>query len=293
MTSRVSHVVNKYGLGRTAATALVALLIAMPFIWMLSLSFKPATEVFSYPPRLLPAEPTLENFEYVWNFTNIPVAMVNSLIVTTVAVIGNCVAAAAAGYALARITFRGSSFLFTAILGTAMVPAVVQLIPLFLLTQGVPLAGGNDIFGDGGTGLLNTRTGLVLPMLVQPLNIYLARQYFLSLSGEFGDAARVDGAGELRIFWQVYMPLARPIIATIAILSFTGAWEDFLWPLVIISSPNMQTLPLALSAFAGSGVTQYGPLMASTLIATVPVLIIFALGQRHFAQGLSAGGVKG
>ncbi|MGC0252460.1 carbohydrate ABC transporter permease [Pseudactinotalea sp. Z1748] len=271
----------------------MAVIVAMPFIWMLSLSFKPTTEVFSYPPQLLPSEPTWENFRYVWNFTNIPIAMVNSLVVTTIAVIGNCMAAAAAGYALAHIKFRGSSLLFFTILGTAMVPAVVQLIPLFLLTQGVPLTGGNDIFGEGGTGLLNTRTGLVLPLLVQPLNIYLARQYFLSLSGEFGDAARVDGAGELRIFTRIYMPLAKPIIATIAILSFTGAWEDFLWPLVIISSPSMQTLPLALSSFAGSGAPQYGPLMASTLIAIIPVLIVFALGQRHLAQGLSAGGVKG
>ncbi|WP_084464136.1 carbohydrate ABC transporter permease [Microtetraspora fusca] len=278
---------------RTVLAGAVALLVATPFVWMVSLAFKPKTEVFAYPPRLLPEQPTLDNFSYVWNSTNIPVAMTNSLIVAALTVAGNCVAATAAGYALARIDFRGSRLLFTAVLGSAMVPSIVQLIPLFLIVKGFPLAGGNDLFGQGGTGLLDSHVGLVLPILVQPLNIYLARQYFLDMPQELADAGRLDGAGELRIFWQIYLPLARPIVATIAILSFTGAWEDFLWPLVAVSSPEMQTLPLALSSFAGSGVTQYGPLMAGTFLAIVPVLVIFIAGQRHFVQGLGSGGVKG
>jgi len=281
------------GWGRTVVTAAAVLVVATPFLWMLSLAFKGPTEVFSYPPQLLPDAPTFENFRYVWDHTNIPTAMANSLIVTVLVVVGNCLLASSAGYALARMRFRGSSLLFTVILGTAMVPAVVQLIPLFLMTRSVPLAGGNDVFGQGGTGLLDSYAGLVLPLLVQPLNIYLARQYFLDLSPDFGDAARVDGASELRIFWAIYMPIAKPIVATIAILSFTGSWEDFLWPLVIISSPDMQTLSLALNSFATTSSTQYGPLMASTFLAIVPVLLVFALGQRHFTQGLSSGGVKG
>ncbi|MFF3666213.1 carbohydrate ABC transporter permease [Microtetraspora malaysiensis] len=278
---------------RTVLAGAAALLVAMPFVWMVSLAFKPKTEVFGYPPRLLPEQPTLDNFSYVWNSTNIPAAMTNSLIVAALTVAGNCVAATAAGYALARIDFRGSRLLFTAVLGSAMVPSIVQLIPLFLIVKGFPLAGGNDLFGQGGTGLLDSHAGLVLPILVQPLNIYLARQYFLDMPQELADAGRLDGAGELRIFWQIYLPLARPIVATIAILSFTGAWEDFLWPLVAVSSPEMQTLPLALSSFAGSGVTQYGPLMAGTFLAIVPVLVIFIAGQRHFVQGLGSGGIKG
>jgi multiple sugar transport system permease protein len=281
------------GLRRTALAGAVTLLVAMPFAWMVSLAFKPKTEVFGYPPELLPEQPTLDNFAYVWNSTNIPGAMANSLIVAALTVAGNCVAATAAGYALARIDFRGARLLLTAVLGSAMVPSVVQLIPLFLIVKGFPLAGGNDLFGQGGSGLLDSHAGLVLPMLVQPLNIYLARQYFLDMSPELAEAGRLDGAGELRIFWQIYLPLARPIVATIAILSFTGAWEDFLWPLVTVSSPQMQTLPLALSSFAGSGVTQYGPLMAGTFLAIVPVLVVFVAGQRHFVQGLASGGVKG
>jgi multiple sugar transport system permease protein len=279
--------------GRTVVTALVVFVISTPFLWMLSLAFKGPTEVFTYPPRLIPGQPTLDNFRYVWESTNIPGAMLNSLVVAAVVVTGNCLLASSAGYALARIPFRGSAVLFTVILGTAMVPAVVQLIPLFLMARGVPLAGGNNLFGQGGTGVLNSYAGLIMPLIVQPLNIYLARQYFLDLSPDFGDAARVDGASELRIFWSIYLPLARPIVATIAILSFTGSWEDFLWPLVTVSSPSMQTLPLALNAFASTSSTQYGPLMASTFLTMIPVLLIFALGQRHFTQGLASGGVKG
>ncbi|TDD70653.1 carbohydrate ABC transporter permease [Jiangella aurantiaca] len=278
---------------RTALTGMATLLVVTPFLWMLSLAFKPPTEVFTYPPRLLPQQPTLDNFVYVWETTNIPVALTNSLVVSFLTVLVNCLVATAAGYAFARVDFGGSKLLFILVLGSAMVPAVVQLIPLFLVTRHFPLAGGNDILGQGGTGLLDTHAGLLLPLLVQPLNVFLARQYFLDMPDELADAARVDGAGELRIFWRIYLPLGKPIVATIAVLSFTGAWEDFLWPLVVVSSPDMQTLPLALSSFAASGVVQYGPLMASTVIAIVPALLIFLAGQRHFVHGLGSGGVKG
>lgn len=279
---------------RTVVTAAISLIVLMPFLWMISLSLKGAAEANSWPPRLIPDNPTMENFFYVWEKTNLPLAFANSTIVSVVAVLTNVVFAVAAGYAIARLPLRGKTFLFAVMIGCAMVPAVVQLIPMFLLTQHVPLAGGNDIVGAGGTGLLNTRMGLLLPLLIAPLNVYLARQAFLDLPDELSDAARIDGAGELRIFAQVFVPLARPIIATIAILTFTGAWEDFLWPLVIVSSPDLQTLPLMLSSFKGAGqVIRYGPMMASAIVATIPIVIVFSVGQRSFVQGLASGGVKG
>ncbi|GII91576.1 carbohydrate ABC transporter permease [Sinosporangium siamense] len=278
---------------RTAVVALVTAVVMLPFWWLLSLAFKPETEVFSYPPNLLPREWTLDNFAYVWETTNLPVALTNSVVVGVLTVLSNVMAATAAGYAFARLKFAGSRPLFAATLGAAMVPAVVQLIPLFLVTQRWPLAGGNDLFGEGGSGLLNSYAGLLLPLLVQPLNIFLARQFFLDLPEEMAEAARLDGASELRIFWSVYLPIARPVVATIGVLSFTGAWEDFLWPLVVVSSPDMQTLPLALSTYAASGVVQYGPLMAATVIATIPVVGVFLAAQRHFVRGLASGGVKG
>ncbi|GAA1504023.1 multiple sugar transport system permease protein [Agromyces terreus] len=288
-----SHSGFSAGWSRTVIVGLVTALLMIPFMWMISIAFKGPTETYSYPPKLIPESPTWENFVQVWTVSNLSVGMVNSLIVAVLAVAGNCIGAVAAGYAFAKIDFRGSKLLFLLVLATAMVPAVVQLIPLFLLVQDVPLVGGNDVIGQGGTGLLNTHLGLALPLLIQPLNIYLARQYFLDMPDEIADAGRIDGASEFRIFWNLYLPLAKPIVATIAILSFTGAWEDFLWPLVSTSSSSMQTLPLVLSSFTSSGAVQYGPMMASAIVASLPVVVLFLLTQRHFVNGLSAGGVKG
>ena len=281
------------GWSRTVIAGVVTAILMIPFMWMISIAFKDPTETYSYPPKLIPDNPTFENFVQVWSASNLSVGMVNSFVVALLAVLGNCVGAVAAGYAFAKIDFRGSKVVFFVVLASAMVPAVVQLIPLFLLIQDVPLLGGNDITGEGGTGLLNTHMGLALPLLIQPLNIFLARQYFLDMPDEIADAGRIDGASEFRIFWNLYLPLAKPIVATIAILSFTGSWEDFLWPLVSTSTASMQTLPLVLSSFTSSGAIQYGPMMASAIVASLPVVVLFLLTQRHFVNGLSAGGVKG
>lgn len=294
MTLATARRARRGRISRPVLVGIATAVLMVPFMWMLSISFKAPTEVYSYPPRLIPENPTLENYITVWTASNLSVGMINSFIVAVLVVVGNCIGAVAAGYAFAKIDFRGSKLAFIIVLATAMVPAVVQLIPLFLLVQNVPLAGGNDILGNGGSGLLNSHLGLALPLLVQPLNIFLARQYFLDMPDEIADAGRIDGASEMRIFWTLYLPMAKPIVATIAILSFTGSWEDFLWPLVSTSGPAMQTMPLVLSSFTTSGgAVQYGPMMASAVVATLPVVVLFLLTQRHFVSGLSAGGVKG
>jgi multiple sugar transport system permease protein len=198
-----------------------------------------------------------------------------------------------AGYAFAMLPFPGSRALFYTLVATAAIPISVTLIPLFLMARGIPLMGGNDILGQGGSGLLDTLAGVILPYVVMPMNIFLARQFFSSAPLELGEAARVDGASELRIFFSVYLPLAKPLVAVVAIFSFTGVWDDFLWPLVVTSSEEVQTVQLALARFLGSGNVQYGPLMAGTVIATVPVLIVFLFNQRSFISGLADGSVKG
>lgn len=278
---------------RFVAVAAVTFVVALPFVWMLSLAFKPPEEVFAYPPELLPRNPTLENFRHVLGSTNLPTAFVNSVVVSGVTTLTSIAGATIAGYAFARLEFPGRDLLFYGLISAAMVPVVVQVIPLFLIAQSVPLAGGNDLLGQGGTGLLDTRVGVMLPHIVHPLMVFLARQYFLDMPGDLAESARVDGASEFRIFFSVYLPLARPIVATIAVLAFVGAWEDFLWPLVIVSSPGVETLPLLLDRFVGSGIVQYGPLMAATVLAILPVLVFFALNQRHFMSGLTSGSVKG
>ncbi|GAA4193400.1 carbohydrate ABC transporter permease [Microbacterium oryzae] len=269
-----------------------SMLVLLPFLWMISMAFTPTEQAFG-DVSLLPAEPTFDNFVRAVEDANLLPALLNSLIVGAIAVATNCVFAIAAGYGFAMLPFRGSTALFYALIATTAIPISVTLIPLFLMARGFPLTGGNDILGQGGIGLLDSLGGIVLPFIVLPLNIFLARQYFSSSAPDLAEAARIDGAGELRVFWKIYLPLARPLVAVIAIFSFTAVWDDFLWPLVTISSPEHQTVQLALTRFLSAGNIQYGPMMAGAVIATLPVLIVFLFNQRHFISGLSEGSVKG
>ncbi|MCC2031728.1 carbohydrate ABC transporter permease [Microbacterium allomyrinae] len=269
-----------------------SLLVLLPFLWMVSIAFTPQEQAFG-DMSLIPSDPTWDNFARAIVEADLLPALANSLAVGAIAVITNCGIAVAAGYGFAMLPFRGSTALFYTLIATAAVPVSVTLIPLFLIAKGIPLVGGNDILGQGGTGLLDSLAGIVLPFIVLPLNIFIARQYFSSSSPDLAEAARIDGAGEFRVFWTIYLPIARPLVAVIAIFSFTAVWDDFLWPLVIVSTPAHETVQLALTRFLGSGNIQYGPMMAGAVIATIPVLLVFLFNQRHFISGLSDGSVKG
>jgi multiple sugar transport system permease protein len=277
---------------RITLTVIVTLLVLVPFVWMISLAFTPEKQAFGAV-RLIPSHPTWANFDAALHQIDILRALGNSLIVAALAVAVNCVVAPLAGYAFARLKFPGSGVAFFAIVATTAIPVSVTLIPLFLMTRSIPLAGGNNLFGVGGTGLLNTLLGVSIPHLVGAMNIFLSRQYFATMQGELAEAARLDGASELRIFWRIYLPLARPLIAVIAIFSFTGTWDDFLWPLVTTTSRSVYTVQLALAQFNATGDVQYGPLMAGAILITLPVLAVFLFNQRSFISGLTDGSVKG
>lgn len=270
----------------------MSLIVLMPFVWMISLAFTPQEQAFGSL-SLIPDEPTFDNFVTAFVDANLLRALANSAIVASVAVLANCVIAVLAGYAFAMLPFRGASALFYSLIATAAVPVSVTLIPLFLMIRGIPLTGGNDIFGSGGSGLLDTLAGVVLPYLVLPMNIFLARQFFSTAPVELAEAARIDGASEWKIFARIYLPLARPLVAVVAVFSFTGVWDDFLWPLVTTTSVETQTVQLALARFLATGNVQYGPLMAGAVLVTVPVLIVFLFNQRSFISGLSDGSLKG
>ncbi len=289
---RRGHAPGEGRVGSIIVLVLVTVLVMVPFAWVVSLSFTPQSEAFGSV-SLFPANPTFENYATAFFDADLARALLNSAVVGLVTVATNCILAVLAGYAFAMLPFPGNKALFYTLISTAAIPISVTLIPLFLMARGIPLVGGNDILGQGGSGLLDTLAGVILPYIVMPMNIFLARQVFTSAPLELGEAARMDGAGELRIFFSVYLPLAKPLIAVVAIFSFTGVWDDFLWPLVVTSSQEVQTVQLALARFLGSGNVQYGPLMAGTVIATVPVLIVFLFNQRSFISGLSDGGVKG
>lgn len=279
-------------LTRAVLLLTASVLVLVPFAWMVSLAFTPSEQAFGAV-DLVPDDPTLENFRTALVDANLLRALANSAVVAVTVVVGNCVIAVLAGYAFAMLPFRGSTAVFFALIATTAIPVSVTLIPLFLMTRGIPLAGGNDLMGQGGSGLLDTLAGLTLPHLVMPMNIFLARQYFSGASPELAEAARIDGAGEWRIFTRIYLPLAKPLVAVIAIFAFTGVWDDFLWPLVITSSPEVQTVQLALARFLVDGNIQYGPLMAGVVLVTLPVVAVFLFNQRGFISGLTDGSVKG
>ncbi|GHO92874.1 ABC transporter permease [Reticulibacter mediterranei] len=274
----------------------VALLIVMPFLWVVSLALKGPQESLAYPPDLIPHALTFNNFSTVLSNEMMLGAFINSVLVAAIAIATNVAFTTLAGYAFARLRFPGREVVFFILIASTMVPGAVTLVPLFLMTRGFPLMGGNDLLGHGGVGLLNTIPGLVLPHVIQALNIFLARQFFLELPEDWAEAARLDGASEFLTFLRVYLPLSRPMVATIAILSFTSAWEDFLWPLVVTSSPDSYTVQVALNVLAGTGgggSADWGPVMAAAVLATLPLLLVFLFFQRHFVEGLASGGVKG
>lgn len=272
--------------------AVVTVLVLLPFLWMIKLALTPEGQVVSGV-GVLPDRPTLDNFGTAVQAADLGRAFANSTLVTVVAVAVNCVVPVIAGYAFAHLPFRGSKVVFYALISTAAIPVAVTLIPLFLMVKNFPLAGGNDVLGHGGTGLADSVGGLMLPYLVGTMNIFLSRQYFAGIDRGYAEAARIDGAGELWIFFRVYLPLARPLIALVAVFAFTGVWDDFLWPLVVSTSSRSTTVQLAITTFASTGNVKYGALMAATIIISLPVVVVFLVNQRNFIAGLSEGGIKG
>ena len=257
-------------------------LLAMigPFLWMLLGSFKEQSEFLRTPPTWFPANPTTENYSKLIDRLDFPRYFLNSILVAGVVTAANLVFAPMLGYALAKLRFRGKGLLMGLVLSTLMLPAAATLVPLFVLMSKLEL--------------VNTYPGLFLPFLAGAFGVFLTRQFFLGLPDELLEAARMDGAGEFRIFFRIAMPLAAPVLATLGILTFLGSWNGFVYPLVMATSPEMYTLPVALATFAiGQFQAEHGMLMAGSVILVVPVLIVFVLLQRWITEGIATTGLKG
>jgi multiple sugar transport system permease protein len=255
------------------------ILVVVPFLWMLVSSFKPEQEVRAVPPTWWPETVTLDNYRTLFTKLDFPTYFLNSAIVAIAVTLGNMLFCSMLGYALAKLSFPGKKALFTIVLGTLMVPGVVTFVPLFVLTTKM--------------GLSNSLIGMILPFLAAPFGVFLMRQYIGALPDELIQAARIDGAGELRIFTSVIMPLCGPALATLGILTFLGSWNNFLWPLVVAQTEDKYTLPVALALYAvGQNATQYGLLLAGSVVVVLPVLAIFLLLQRHIMQGIAMTGIK-
>lgn len=269
-----------------------AIIFALPFLWMILTSIKTDRQVRTIPLQLFPNPLVLEPYVRAWVGAKFSSYTYNSMIVATGAAITNALVSALMGYTLARLRFRGKNVIFTLILSTIMVPAQIAFIPMFLLVARMPLVGGNNIFGQGGSGLLDTYFGLMTPHLVTAFGVFLMRQFMLGFPSELEDAARVDGASEFMIFWRIMLPLSVPALITLFLLHFTSVWNDLLWPLVVTNSEALKTLPLGLSGLRGAQYTEWNMVMAGTAISVIPTILLFVIGQRYFQRSVVITGIK-
>ncbi len=252
----------------------------VPLLYMVSTSFKANQYVFEFPPKFIPENPTTANFERAWNSENFGLYFANSLVVAVATTILILVLSSMMAFAFARYKFPGRSVLFYSILGTMMVPGLVLIIPQFVMAKNL--------------GLLNSLHGLVVAYSANSaVNIFFLRGAFEEIPNDLQDAAAIDGAGIWSTFWRIMLPLVKPSLAAMAIFSFMGAWDEFTWALTSIQDEKLRTLPVALRLFQQSHGTQWGLVFAASLIAIVPVIVVFLIFQRYFIQGVSAGAVKG
>jgi multiple sugar transport system permease protein len=262
-----------------AALILGLILVVGPFLWMLLGSFKTTAEIRQVPPTWFPVNPTMQNYTDLVSKEAFPRYFFNSTVVASAITLGNLLFCSMLGYALAKLTFPGKRVLFVLVLGMLMVPGIVTLTPLFVLITNLHIS--------------NTHAALILPFLAGPFGVFLMRQFISDLPDELIDAARVDGASEYYIFSRIILPLSGPALATLAILTFLGSWNNFLWPLVVAQTQDMYTLPVAIALFAtGQNQTNFGLLMAGSVIVIVPVLLVFLALQRYFTQGIAMTGFK-
>ena len=263
-----------------AALAATAFVWATPFLWTLVASFRPEGAGNADMASLLPdLHPTLANFRNALESGSFGLYYVNTIIVVMGVLAVQCVTVSLAGYAFARLRFRGSTVLFLLILFTLVIPFEITMIPTFIIMDKL--------------GLQNTLAALILPALVTPLGVFLMRQFFVNLPREVEEAAQIDGCSRLGVLRHVALPLAVPALSTLAALTFLTAWNELLWPLIVISSEAKSTLPLGLTTFQGQHTQDLSAIMAGDVITTVPVLLAFLLAQRTFIQSLTSSAVKG
>ncbi|WP_243845362.1 carbohydrate ABC transporter permease [Microbacterium halimionae] len=255
------------------------LLWLVPFAWMVLGSVKTQGEILQQPPTWWPQNPTWENFAAWIGQLNFTTFFTNSAVVAILTVIGNLIFCSMVGYALAKMEFAGKRILFGTVMVTLMVPGVVTFVPLFVIASKL--------------GLLDSYAGLVLPFVTAPIGVFLMRQFMLAIPDPLIEAARIDGAGEFRIFLRIVLPLCGPALATLAILTFLSSWNNFLWPLVAAQSESSYTLPVALSLYStGQNATDYGLLLAGSVLVIAPILLLFVFLQRYFIRGIATAGLK-
>ncbi|HTL89974.1 MAG TPA: carbohydrate ABC transporter permease [Leptolyngbya sp.] len=275
MSARISRSILTYAL-----LSAIAVLMLIPLVWLVSTSFKsPAEDIFQFPPRLLPEQPTLENFVTVWQSNPFGRYLFNSTLVSVLTVVLNLVFCSLAAYPLARLNFAGREVIFSAIVATILIPFQIVMIPLYVFAVQL--------------GLRNSYLGIIFPAIASAFGIFLLRQAFQGVPKELEEAARMDGCSELGIWWHVMIPSIRPALVTLAIFVFIGSWSDFLWPLLVLDRPELFTLPLGVANLAGTFTLDWRLIAAGSVISIVPILIFFLIMQRYIVPTEAGSGVKG
>jgi multiple sugar transport system permease protein len=262
-----------------ALLMVTALLTVIPLLWMISASFMPTGEATVFPPRLLPSHATLMHYRELFTRMNFGRTFTNSMIVAVAITLFSLLLNSMAGYAFAKLRFGGRDRLFSALVAALVIPTQVAMLPLFLILK--------------TAHLVNSYWGVIFPSMATIFGIFLIRQFMLSIPDELLDAARIDGADEFRIYWSIVMPLARPVLVTLAIFTFMSSWNDFMWPLIVLTDDTKYTLPVAVANLVGEHVQDTELMMASSVLTVLPVLILFLALQRHYIAGIMMGSVKG
>ncbi len=256
----------------------IATVSLAPLLWMLSVSFMSAGEASTFPPPLLPAHATLANYRELFERAGMGRYFLNSVLLASAVTLISLLFNVMAGYAFAKLPFPGREPIFKAMLAALVIPGQVAMMPLFLMLKNM--------------GLVNTYGGILIPGLASIFGIFMVRQYARTIPDDLIDAARIDGAGEARIFFSIVLPLLKPVLVTLAIFTFLGSWNDFMWPLIVLTDNELYTLPVALSALSREHVQDNELMMAGSVVTVLPVLALFLLMQRYYIQGLLMGSVK-
>ncbi|WP_226618699.1 carbohydrate ABC transporter permease [Cytobacillus firmus] len=251
----------------------------VPFVWMISSALKPNNEIFTSPPTFMPKDANWGNFIAAWNSGDFTQYFINTSIISVLTTVITLFICSLAGYTFAKFNFMGKKLLFLLFLGTMMIPMQVIMIPIFLMMSKI--------------GLLNSYWSVILPLVANAYGVFLMRQFMSTIPTELMEAARIDGCSEFRIFWQIILPLTKPALVTLGILTFLGAWNEFLWPLIMLDSPDMMTLQVALTQFQGQYEVKWNLLMAASALSMIPIALIFIVFQRYLVEGIASSGVKG
>ncbi|MCD7750961.1 MAG: carbohydrate ABC transporter permease [Lachnospiraceae bacterium] len=272
--------------------ALASLIMLFPIIMMISTSFQSMAEIQSATLHLLPERLSLDYYIEAMSTGNWGLYFKNSLIVTLTAVLFSLLFNSIAGFAFARLTFRGSRVMFLLLMVGLMMPAQVTMLPTFLIMARFPLMGGNSLLGQGGTGLINTYAGLIIPLVSGSYGVFLCKQFYENFPHSLDEAAQIDGCDKWRTYFAIYLPNSKAILATLGLLKAVAVWNDYLWPLVMTNSDEMRTVQLALTMFNTESGIQWNLMMAATVLVALPLFILFLCAQKYFVQGIVTSGLK-